>query len=31
MPCVQTYSLGGGFVWPSLIRKLDRGDPSYKT
>ncbi len=28
---VQTGGLGGAFVWPSLIRKLDRLDPSYKT
>ena len=27
---VQTGGLGGNFVWPSLIRKLDRTDPSYK-
>ena len=28
---VQTGGQGGGFVWPSLIRKLDRLDPSYQT
>ena len=28
---VQTGGLGGGFVWPSLIRKLDRLDTSYAT
>lgn len=28
---VQTGGLGGAFVWPSLIRKLDRMDASYKT
>ena len=28
---VQTGGLGGAFVWPSLLRKLDRIDPSYKT
>jgi ribulose-5-phosphate 4-epimerase/fuculose-1-phosphate aldolase len=28
---VQTGGLGGAFVWPSLIRKLDRTDPSYKS
>ena len=28
---VQTGGLGGAFVWPSLIRKLDRLDESYKT
>ncbi|MDQ0083023.1 MULTISPECIES: class II aldolase/adducin family protein [Variovorax] len=27
---VQTGGLGGQFVWPSLIRKLDRIDDSYK-
>lgn len=27
---VQTGGLGGAFVWPSLIRKLDRVDGSYK-
>ncbi len=28
---VQTGSLGGAFVWPALIRKLDRLDGSYRT
>ena len=28
---VQTGGLGGAFVWPSLIRKLERSDASYKT
>jgi acyl-CoA synthetase (AMP-forming)/AMP-acid ligase II len=28
---VQTGGQGGNFVWPALIRKLDRVDPSYKT
>lgn len=28
---VQTSSLGGVFVWPALIRKLERTDPSYRT
>jgi ribulose-5-phosphate 4-epimerase/fuculose-1-phosphate aldolase len=28
---VQTGALGGAFVWPALIRKLDRVDPGYKT
>lgn len=28
---VQTSGMGGAFVWPSLIRKLDRLDPGYKT
>jgi ribulose-5-phosphate 4-epimerase/fuculose-1-phosphate aldolase len=28
---VQTGGLGGAFVWPSLIRKLERSDTSYKT
>ena len=27
---VQTGGLGGRFVWPALLRKLDRIDPSYK-
>ena len=27
---VQTGGLGGAFVWPSLIRKLDRTDQSYR-
>jgi ribulose-5-phosphate 4-epimerase/fuculose-1-phosphate aldolase len=28
---VQTGGIGGAFVWPSLIRKLERSDMSYKT
>jgi ribulose-5-phosphate 4-epimerase/fuculose-1-phosphate aldolase len=28
---VQTGGMGGAFVWPSLIRKLDRLDDSYKS
>ncbi len=28
---VQTEGMGGSFVWPALIRKLDRTDQSYKT
>ena len=28
---VQTGGLGGAFVWPSLIRKLYRLDPAYRT
>ena len=28
---VQTGGMGGAFAWPSLIRKLDRLDASYKT
>jgi ribulose-5-phosphate 4-epimerase/fuculose-1-phosphate aldolase len=28
---VQTNGMGGAFAWPSLIRKLERIDPSYKT
>ncbi len=28
---VQTAGLGGAFVWPALIRKAERLDPSYKT
>ena len=27
---VQTGGMGGAFVWPSLIRKLERTDDSYK-
>jgi ribulose-5-phosphate 4-epimerase/fuculose-1-phosphate aldolase len=27
---VQTGGLGGKFVWPSLLRKLDRIDASYQ-
>ena len=27
---VQTGGMGGAFVWPSLIRKLDRLDQAYK-
>ena len=27
---VQTASQGGAFVWPALLRKLDRIDPSYR-
>jgi ribulose-5-phosphate 4-epimerase/fuculose-1-phosphate aldolase len=28
---VQTGGIGGAFVWPSLLRKLERTDVSYKT
>ena len=28
---VQTGGLGGSFVWPSLLRKLEKLDPGYKT
>ena len=28
---VQTGGMGGAFVWPSLIRKLDKLDVSYAT
>jgi ribulose-5-phosphate 4-epimerase/fuculose-1-phosphate aldolase len=28
---VQTGGLGGGFAWPSLIRKLDKLDGSYQS
>jgi ribulose-5-phosphate 4-epimerase/fuculose-1-phosphate aldolase len=28
---VQTSGLGGAFVWPSLIRKLNRMDESYQS
>jgi ribulose-5-phosphate 4-epimerase/fuculose-1-phosphate aldolase len=27
----QTDGMGGGFVWPALIRKLDRIDGTYRT
>jgi ribulose-5-phosphate 4-epimerase/fuculose-1-phosphate aldolase len=27
---VQTGGLGGAFVWPSLLRKLERESPGYK-
>jgi ribulose-5-phosphate 4-epimerase/fuculose-1-phosphate aldolase len=27
---MQTADLGGAFVWPALIRKLDKLDPGYK-
>lgn len=27
---VQTGGLGGSFVWPALVRKLNRIDPSYQ-
>lgn len=27
---VQTGGLGGAFVWPALLRKLERTDPGYK-
>ena len=27
---VQTGGLGGQFVWPALLRKLDRTDPGYR-
>jgi ribulose-5-phosphate 4-epimerase/fuculose-1-phosphate aldolase len=28
---VQTGSLGGAFVWPALLRKLERTDPGYRS
>jgi ribulose-5-phosphate 4-epimerase/fuculose-1-phosphate aldolase len=28
---VQTGGLGGRFVWPALLRKLERLDPSYRS
>ena len=28
---VQTGGMGGAFVWPALIRKLDRVDPGYRS
>lgn len=27
----QTDGMGGGFIWPALIRKLDRIDDTYRT
>jgi ribulose-5-phosphate 4-epimerase/fuculose-1-phosphate aldolase len=27
---VQTGGLGGAFVWPALLRRLERADPGYK-
>ena len=27
---VQTGGMGGAFVWPSLLRKLDKSDASYR-
>ncbi len=27
----QTESQGGAFIWPALLRKLDRLDPSYRS
>ncbi|MGA9335630.1 MAG: class II aldolase/adducin family protein [Rudaea sp.] len=27
----QTDGMGGSFVWPALLRKLDRNDASYRT
>ena len=27
---IEAVGLGGSLVWPALIRKLDRIDPSYK-
>jgi ribulose-5-phosphate 4-epimerase/fuculose-1-phosphate aldolase len=27
----QTDGIGGAFVWPALLRKLDRLDPGYRT
>ena len=28
---IQTEGLGGAFVWPALLRKLDRIDSSYRS
>jgi ribulose-5-phosphate 4-epimerase/fuculose-1-phosphate aldolase len=28
---VQTGGLGGAFVWPAMLRRLERTDPSYRT
>ena len=27
----QTEGQGGAFIWPALLRKLDRIDPGYRT
>jgi ribulose-5-phosphate 4-epimerase/fuculose-1-phosphate aldolase len=27
---VQTGGMGGAFVWPALLRKLERTDPGYR-
>ena len=27
----QTEGLGGAFIWPAMLRKLDRLDPGYRT
>ena len=27
---VQTGGMGGAFVWPSLLRKLDKADAGYR-
>ena len=27
---VQTGGLGGAFLWPTLLRRLERRDPSYR-
>ena len=27
---IQTEGMGGAFVWPALLRKLDRSDPGYR-
>ena len=28
---VQSFGMGGAFVWPALLRKLDRSDASYRS
>ncbi|WP_321926790.1 class II aldolase/adducin family protein [Burkholderia sp. BCC1998] len=28
---IQTDGLGGGFIWPALLRKIERVDPSYRS
>ena len=28
---VQTGGMGGRFVWPTLLRRLERRDPSYRS
>jgi hypothetical protein len=27
---VQTGGLGGAFLWPTLLRRLERRDPAYR-
>jgi hypothetical protein len=28
---IQTGGIGGAFVWPAMLRKLDRLDPGYRS